>query len=197
MSIRNRVRTAAISLSLFLIALAVRWPRLFEIPKFRSNELDITLKLVRGETFPLINQHSHIGALSNYIHAAGFWLLGMHYWVPGLITVLAGSATVALVYVWGRRILSPTVALLAAILLSTSVYHVYFLSHVPWSNCLTPFFVLLMLTAFFRGMREGSIASLVLAAFLFGLAFQTHPSVITLLPGLSNWFGMRRESLST
>ena len=177
-----------ISFLLFLVALAIRWPKLFEIPKFRSNELDITLKLVAGQAFPLINQHSHIGALSNYIHAIAFRLLGMHYWVPGLITVLAGSATIALVYLWGKRVVSSGVALIGAILLSMSVYHIYFLSHVPWSNCLTPFFISFTLLTFFKGTQEGSVTYLVLAAFLFGLSFQTHPSVITLLPGLAVLF---------
>jgi Dolichyl-phosphate-mannose-protein mannosyltransferase len=180
----ERKKDTIASLLLFALAFAIRWPKLFLIPRFRENELNVTLDLIQGKNFPLINQHAHIGALSNYIHAIGFWIFGLHYWVPGLITILAGSATVALTYRLGSEIVDRKIGLIAAILLSCSLYHVYFISHVPWSNCLTPFFTTLLLLLFFRALRKESLWHLILCAFVFGLAIQTHPSVLTLAPAL-------------
>lgn len=90
--------------SLFVLALLVRVPYLLTAPGYKSNELEVTMELVRGERFPLYNQHPHIGALANYINASAFWIFGLHYWVPRVVILLMGSLTVALLYLLGKKI---------------------------------------------------------------------------------------------
>ncbi len=168
----------------FALALAVRLPRLQEIPRFRGGELEVTLSLIQGEEFPLVNQHPHIGALANYLYALGYWLLGVHYWVPRVIAAIAGALTISLTYLLARRLAGTRVAMLSAFMMTVSVYHVFFISHIPYSNNLTPLFVLLTALTFFRAMEQENPLWLVLSGLLYGMALQTHPSVITLFPAV-------------
>ena len=184
MRFRKFVECWLLPLLFFAVALAVRLPRLQEIPRFRGGELEVTLKLVRGEQFPLVNQHPHIGAVANYIYALGFWLLGVHYWVPRFITAVAGALTVSAVYFLARRLAGTRVAVLSALMMTVSVYHIFFISHIPYSNNLTPLFVLLVALTFFRALDEEKPFWLAISAFIYGMALQTHPSVITLFPAL-------------
>jgi hypothetical protein len=73
--------------------------------------------------------------------------------------------------------------LLAAGLLATNGPHVVVNSHIAWSNCLTP---LLTTLAFWALLRAGEARPfLPLAGLLLGLALQTHPLVVAMLPGLA------------
>jgi len=66
---------AAIIVSLFLLALALRLPYLHDVPRYPWDELresGVALSLARGEAFPLTNFDSYIGALYNYILAGAF-----------------------------------------------------------------------------------------------------------------------------
>lgn len=173
-----------VSSSLFVFALLVRIPYLLTVPGFKSNELEVTMALVRGERFPLYNQHPHIGALANYINASAFWIFGLYYWIPSLIILVMGSLTVALLYPLGKRLLGPASAFLAALMLAGSFYHVFELSHLAWSNSMTPFFVVCFLLSLMIGLQENKSFWLIFSGFLFGLALQTHPSVITLFPAV-------------
>lgn len=184
-------------LLLFLIALGVRLPYLQQIPAFiESNELRNTIDLVNGKEFPLNDFRPYLGALLNYVTAACFWLFGLHYWIPRAIIAAASSAAVPLVYLLGKRLASERAGILAATMMSVSVYSVFFLSHVAWPNSLTPFLTTAMLLCFTIALQERRPPMLIAAAFLFGLALQTHPSVVTLAPSLLLLFLWReRERL--
>ncbi len=184
MKFRKFAESVLLPFLFFAVALAVRIPRLQEIPRFRGGEMEVTLQLVNGERFPLTNQHPHIGALANYIYALGYWLLGVHYWVPRVLTAIAGALTVSAVYLLARRLAGTRVAVLSALMMAVSVYHVYFISHIPYSNNLTPIFVLLVALTFFRALEKEKPLWLAVSAFVYGMALQTHPSVITLFPAL-------------
>ena len=176
------------SFSLFVLALLVRIPYLLTAPGYKSNELEVTMQLFRGERFPLYNQHPHIGALANYINASAFWIFGLHYWIPRLIILVMGSLTVAILYPLGKRLVGSSSAFLAALLLAGSFYHIFELSHIAWSNSMTPFFVVCFLLSLMIGLQETKSFWLILSGFLFGLALQTHPSVITLIPAVVSIF---------
>jgi hypothetical protein len=171
-----------IMIFLFLIALCFRIPYLLTAPEFKGNELEVTLQLLNGERFPLYSQHQHIGALANYIVAIAFVLLGRHFWVPQILMLLMGSMTVALLYPLGKKLIGKSAALVGSLMLAGSMYHIFQLSHLAWSNCMTPFFVVGFLLAFVSGLHFQKPFWLIFSGFLFGLTLQTHPSVITLVP---------------
>jgi 4-amino-4-deoxy-L-arabinose transferase-like glycosyltransferase len=179
---RFRRHDAHIVLLLFLIALCFRIPYLFTAPEFKPNELEVTLQLLKGERFPLHNQAAHLGALANYIVAIAFLICGRHFWVPRIVILLMGSFTVALLYPLGKKLIGKSAAILGSLLLAGSMYHIFTLSHLSWSNCMTPFFTVCFLLSFITGLQSQKSSWLVLSGFLLGLALQTHPSVITLVP---------------
>src|SRR4026208_688961 len=133
---RRRFETIILPVFLFIFALAIRLPYLFELPDFiEENEFIDTLTLLHGKAFPLINRHSHIGAIANYLYASSFWIFGRHYWVPRTVEVLLASLTIPLLYFLAKRLIGTKGAIVSAWLLAGSLFHIYFISHVPWSNC--------------------------------------------------------------
>ncbi len=183
----------------FMLALLVRIPRLYESPGFfEANELKVTLNLIRGDYFPLFNQNPHIGAFSNYLIAAFFKLLGMHWWVPRAVAITLGALTIPLTYFLGRRLSDGRTSLLAAILLAFSMYHVVVLSHIPWSNNMSPFFAALCTLCLLRATKDFNLFWLGATGFFFGITLQTHPSLITyLLPIVLIYLFSRRIPLRT
>lgn len=181
--LRNLIsRDSCIIIFLFLLALCFRIPYLFTAPEYKSNELEITLQLLNGERFPLHNHAAHIGALANYIVAAAFVIFGRHFWVPQIVILLMGSFTVALLYPLGKKLIGRSSAILGSLVLAGSMYHIFELSHSSWSNSMTPFFTVCFLLSFITGLHSPRSFWLIFSGFLLGLALQTHPSVITLVP---------------
>lgn len=132
------------------------------------------------------------GPLYAYLVSFAFRLLGMNPYLPRLLVLVFRAATVVLTYWaarrWGAPPSSPgdrRVGLWAALLLLVNAHHILFNSHVAWSNDITPFFSTPVLLAYFVGTRQMRGSALVLAGALFGLALQTHPSVLYLAPGLA------------
>lgn len=175
-------RDTVIFVFLFLMALCFRIPYLFTAPEYKSNELEITLQLLNGVRFPLHNHAAHIGALANYVVAAAFVIFGRHFWVPQIVILLMGSFTVALLYPLGKKLVGRSSAILGSLMLAGSMYHIFELSHSSWSNSMTPFFTVCFLLSFITGLQSQKSFWLIFSGFLFGLAMQTHPSVITLVP---------------
>lgn len=190
-----------------LLALAVRWPHLWTIPRFTDETLEVlhSLAIVRDGARPLTNYDSYYGALYNYLVALALALSGESPLAPRVVVLVAGVLTVGAAYLLGievaRRLVSEgsstaartpvrLAGLLAAGLLATNGAHVVVNSHVAWSNCLTPLFTTLGVWALLRATRRAEDDprsalrwALPLAGLLFGLALQTHPLVVALLPG--------------
>lgn len=180
------------ALGFALLALLFRLPLLQHIPSFiESNELRITLDLFSGKEFPLNDFRPYLGALNNYITAICFYVLGLHYWIPRAIPFLAGSATVGLVFLLGKRLFDARTAAVGSVLMACSAYPVFFLSHVAWPNSLTPFFSTGSLLCFLAALEDRKPWLLPASAFLFALALQTHPSAVTLAPALLLIFALQ------
>ena len=178
----TRRRNLATSGILLVLALAIRLPELYESPGFlEGNELKITLDLVHGVYFPLFNQNPHIGAFSNYLIAAFFKLLGMHWWIPRAVVVTLGALTIPLAYLIGRRLGDERASFLGAVLMAFSMYHVVVLSHIPWSNNMSPFFAAACTLCLLSATKDFNLLWLGATGFLFGITLQTHPSMITFL----------------
>src|SRR6266511_1846177 len=139
-------RLAAFGLIL-LVALAVRFVELRDVPRFtdETDEIVRGLLIARGEIAPLTNVDAYIGPLWSYLLAAAFSVAGTSSWVPRLLTVLAGLATVGAAFLLGSalaRRLGLTgwdwlVGLGTALLLATSSFHALVSSRIGWSHSLT------------------------------------------------------------
>ena len=62
------------ALGLSALALAVRWPYLWSVPRFTDEVLEVGrgLAIARGQALPLTNYDSYLGAIQNYMLAALF-----------------------------------------------------------------------------------------------------------------------------
>jgi 4-amino-4-deoxy-L-arabinose transferase-like glycosyltransferase len=184
---------------LALLALVVRWPHLWTVPRFTDETLEVlhSLAIVRDGARPLTNYDSYYGAIYNYVVALALLVSGESPLAPRVVVLLAGVATVVVTYLLGTEIGgrlvagrpggvtigSRVVGLLAAGLLATNGLHVVVNSHVAWSNCLTPLLTTLAFWVLMRSRR--SPALLPVAGLLLGLGLQTHPLVVALLPGIA------------
>jgi len=92
--------------ALLLIAIAVRLPYLWEIPRFTDEtaEAEIGLRILRGESFPLTNRDPYIGALWNWILAAGFLVSGPSLFTPRVLIAIFGALTVVPAYLLGKSL---------------------------------------------------------------------------------------------
>ena len=196
-----------------MVALAVRLPHLTLVPRFTDESLEVlwSLPIARGETFPLTNYDTYYGALFNYLVAASFLLLGPSALAARLVVLTLGVLTVLATYglarAWGGG--SRLAGLLAGGLLALNPAHTVINSHIAWANCTTPLFTTLAVWTLWYAVggkrrvatgepkirtswRGARAASLVLSGLLWGLALQTHPAVMTLLPGAALylvWWG--------
>jgi glycosyltransferase AglD len=201
--------------TLAAVALAVRLPHLTLVPRFTDESLEVlwSLPIARGETFPLTNYDTYYGALFNYLVAGSFLLLGPSALAARLVVLTLGVLTVLATYglarAWGGG--SRLAGLLAGGLLAMNPAHAVINSHIAWANCTTPLFTTLAVWSLWyavEGMgrvvtgeldtwtscRAARAPSLVLSGLLWGLALQTHPAVMTLLPGAALylvWRGRR------
>jgi glucose/arabinose dehydrogenase/4-amino-4-deoxy-L-arabinose transferase-like glycosyltransferase len=174
---------------LVVIALAIRLPYLWTIPRFTDEtaEVELGLRVARGELLPLTNRDPYIGALWTYVLAGAFAVGGPSLLTPRLIMAIMGAVTVVPTYLLGRSLAggSNLVGLLAALLLALSPMHIVVNSHIAWSNCLTPLFITLGLWLGHAAVSRDRPRLLVPAGLAFGLGLQTHPVGALVLPGVA------------
>jgi 4-amino-4-deoxy-L-arabinose transferase-like glycosyltransferase len=185
-------------------ALAVRLPYLQLIPVISDEAFEVmaAVSVYQGNFIIFGPVNPTAGPLVTYLLALGFWLFGTEIYLPRLITMLVGVLTVGMTYVLGRAMGGRRAGLIAGLLLACSPVHTIVNSHVAWSNATTPFFVTLALTVLHAALRRHPIREarqggrlLVLGGFLYGLALQTHISLVVAIPGLLTWFLARRDIL--
>lgn len=183
---RSLALDLAIVLALAAVAALVRWPNIHMVPPY-TDETEESLRawrIVQGELRPLINVDAYIGALWSYVVAAGFAIFGRSAEWPRLASLLAGALTVGVTFLLGRRLYGPAAGMLGALLLTANAAHILVNSHVSWSNCVTPLFTTTAFWLLLRALdRPGDLLRLGLAGLAWGLALQTHPSVIAFLAG--------------
>ena len=187
---RSPLTDAAIIVVGLLLAMALRLPYLHDVPRYTDElrEVQVALSIARGEAFPLTNYDAYMGAFYNYILAGAFLVFGEHPHVPRLLIALSSAATVPLVYLFGREIGGRAIGLVAAVLLAGNAQHIANGSHVAYSHSLTPAVSALALWLLWRALYNGPSWTLLVGAFAFGLALQTHPTAIVLAPGIAAAF---------
>ncbi|MGE5453999.1 MAG: glycosyltransferase, partial [Methylocystaceae bacterium] len=169
----------ALAGGLFVTALAVRLPWLWEVPRYidELSEVNLAYQIYLGNTLPLTNMAHDIGSLHNYILAAIFKLLGPSIYWPRLYMAVTSALTVVIVCAIGRRLFNRTVGLLAAGLLLTNGMHIV-VTHMAWSNSSTSFFFTLALLTLLIAEERASGLWLLLSSLLWAATLQTHSSAI-------------------
>ncbi|MDP8922124.1 MAG: glycosyltransferase family 39 protein [Chloroflexota bacterium] len=165
----------------------IRVPYLWQIPRF-TDELQEglwALAIYRGEIRPLTAVDSYYGPLWSYLLAGVFHLGGPTELLPRLVAMLLAALGVVLTYLVGRDMAGRSAGLIAAALMLTSAGHVVINSHTARSNSITPLITTLIVWTLYRAVRSGNGWYLAIAGLLFGLALQTHLSVVVFVPGLA------------
>ncbi len=177
---------------LMALGFAIRWPKLWEIPRFidELREVKLAWQLANFQTFALHNVAHDIGALHNYLMAVGFGLFGANVYWPRFYVLLTAMLTLPMIYLTGKRFFSPLTGWIAALLLLTNGMHIL-VTHMAWANCTTPFFFSLALFYTMKAETERSERQLKTAALLWALTLQTHFSVTVYLLTLACYFGWR------
>ena len=184
---RARALEIGLVLGVGVLALLVRFPNHQLIPAFtdETGEIYHGLLIARGEHWPLTNVDPYIGSLWNYLLAMAFWASGFSLHAPRAVALALGVLTVVAAYPLGRAWGGPAAGLTAAALVCTAAGHVAINSHVAWSNSMTPLFTTIGVWALSAAVRDvdRSSRTVLLAGLAWGLALQSHPSVLALLPG--------------
>lgn len=175
---RNILRSGLL-LGVFIAALGLRLPWLWEIPRFidELKEVSLAYLIYTGQLLPLHNAAHDIGAMHNYILAGLFKVLGPNIYLPRFYVAVTAALTVPLLYHLGTRLYGRRAGLLAAAILLFNGMHIL-VTHMAWSNCTTPFFFTLALIATLNAEEKKSGPWLVLAALLWAATLQTHSSAI-------------------
>ncbi len=209
----NSRRLAAIGwpTTVFLLALAVRLPYLWDVPRLTDETREVLRGLaiylgcyapagcggaispeimgapgvLPGIGLPLTNFDPYMGAFANYLMAAAFWLFGPNPFLPRLLIAVASAAGAVLAYCWGQELGGRRAGVLAGFLLAFSSGDVFARAHTAYSNALTPLFLLLSLYLLDRALLRREGLPLVLSGLAGGVAFQTHPSAMAVLAGVA------------
>jgi len=182
----------AISLCLFLFALLIRMPYLYDVPRFIDEwrEIGLSARIARGEAWPLHNTSHDIGPFHNYVLAGLFTLFGFNLYIPRLYVAVTSAATVVVTYWLARHWTGRITSVFAALLLATNSMHIL-VTHMAWSNDTTPFFVGLAVLASLKAIDQKRLPLWALTGLLWAVALQTHPSVIAALLGVIFYFASR------
>jgi len=186
--------------ALVVVAAAVRWWHLWDIPSPTDELLGVGrgLAVARGELLPLTDWEPYIGSFWNYVLALGFLIAGPSEYVGRAIPFLVGVLTVVAAYLLAREMGGALAGGAAAALLATSSAHTLATSHPAWSHCFSPLFATLGLWQLQRCVRRGNPSGLIACAIWLGLAMQTHPTMVAVLPGAGLFLLLkRREWLRT
>ncbi len=198
-----------IAVGVFVGALAVRWPYLLDIPRMtdETGEGWWALRIARGEMLPLTGKPDYIGVVSAYTWAALMRVFGPSFLAGrGMVAVL-GALLCALTawLAWGMarrgignsRAASATAAAVAAIVagsLTAAAFPLTLItSHVPWANSSSALYCTAALGITWAAVASRRPPWLAAAGFAWALALQTHPLVITLLPGVLVWLLLQPE----
>lgn len=183
---------------LLALATVVRLPYLQQIPALSDEAFEVlaALRITQGEWLIFGPVNPTAGPLVTYLLALGFWLFGPGVNLPRAVILVVAVLTVGATYLLGRSMGGRKAGFIAGLLLALSPVHTIVNSHVAWSNSATPLFLTLALAALHAAVRREKGWLLVLGGLLYGLAVQTHVSMIVVAPGLLLWFLARRDVLT-
>ena len=185
-------------------ALSLRLPYLWSIPRFTDETREVlqAVEILRGEDPGLVNVDAYIGGFYNWLLAVIFWVTGPSATIPRLVVALAGALTVGATYLLARDLGGRRAGIVGAALLATAGGHILSSGHIAWSHCLTPLFTTIGAWLLQRAVCANSTDpptagaprgawALMGSGLAFGLALQTHPATLVLLPGAAAYLFWR------
>ena len=189
------------------VAVAVRLPYLQLVPVISDEAFEVLAArgMIGGKFIWFGPFDPTTGPLVTWLLALAVWLFGSSAFLARAVTLVFGVLTVGLVYLLGRslaagRFHSTSAGRLAGaaagLLLASNPVHTIVNSHIAWSNSATPLFATATFLALHTAIRRGDGRLLVLGGFFYGLALQTHISMLVVIPGLLIWFLARRNVLA-
>jgi 4-amino-4-deoxy-L-arabinose transferase-like glycosyltransferase len=183
---------------LLILATAIRLPYLQLLPLLSDEAFEVlaALPITRGEWLLFGPVNPTAGPLVAYLMALGFWLFGPGVNLPRALMLILGVLTVGATYFLGRSMGGRKAGFLAGLLLACSPVHTLVNSHIAWSNAATPLFSTLTFLFLHTAVRRQKGWLLVVGGLFYGLALQTHVSMLVVAPGLLVWFLARRDILA-
>ena len=175
--------------AVLVLAAVFRLWDLYQVPSFQVEleEVWISYQIAFLHLRPLTDVAHDIGALYNYLVAGLFALFGMSLYLPRLVSLTFGLAVVAVTMAIGRRLGGWGVGLAAGVLMALSGAAV-FVSHMAFSNSVTPFAV--ALAGLLTYQAEDRRWFLVWAGLAWGVALQTDSSVMDMLLPLAGYLAI-------
>lgn len=166
-------------LALTFAGFGLRFYRITELPDHVDNDV----ALMGVETLRMMRQHDprwfglaaseHLRS-SHQLQALGFRLFGSDHFGLVLVSVLAGTLTLPVLYVLAREAFSRRVALVATVLLATSYTHIHF-SRILFGPTAT-FLLCLSFAHLLRAFRTGRAINWAAAGLAMGLSLLTYDS---------------------
>jgi 4-amino-4-deoxy-L-arabinose transferase-like glycosyltransferase len=156
-----------------LIGFGLRYWRLTEIPSHVDNDVAVmgsySLDMIRAGATKWFGMASSDHSLfSHQLLAWSMRLFGQNHYGLVMISVIAGTLTLPIVYLLGREMFGWKVGLIAMALLTISYTHIHF-SRILFTP-LSTFFVTLTFYFLFRGLRTWQRLWFALAGIILGLA---------------------------
>ncbi len=128
-------------------------------------------------------------SLATDLIQAAVRIWGTSEWTARLIPALIGCASIPLLYFLLRRCMPRPGALMAAALLTTSLWHVYWSQNARFYSLLFLFFNLGLLL-FYLGLEEGRPWYMLAALVLFGLAARERMAALLGIPAVIVYLGV-------
>ena len=191
----NIKRDLLIAGALSLAGALTRLPYLALIPVFEDEALQTVYALAirPGEFLPLVGNDPYAGPLFSYILAVSMRVFASPV-TPRIVVMVMGALTVGLTYLLARALsLAWPWAALAGLLMAANPHHILINSHYAGTTYALPLFSTAFLLALALAVKRESGPWLVAAGALLGLALQTNPVPLLMLPGVAVWFLIQRK----
>jgi len=191
----NIKRDLLIGGALSLAGALTRVPYLALIPVFEDEALQTVYALAirPGEFLPLVGNDPYAGPLFSYILAVSMRVFASPV-TPRIVAMVMGALTVGLTYLLARALsLAWPWAALAGLLMAANPHHILINSHYAGTTYALPLFSTAFLLALALAVKRESGPWRVAAGALLGLALQTNPVPLLMLPGVAVWFLIQRK----
>ncbi len=177
-------------------------PDLLHFAGDEGRDLVIIQQIVSGQELPSLGPSASTGGF--FLGPAFYYIVSIpaffssHPLAPALMVIALGVATIWLLYFTGRKIQSPELGLIAALLFATS-YLATLHTRWSWNPNLLPFFVTLIILCVYEIRRRQPEDSkwwqaggkyVVLLGLALGATLQFHATALLLLPALAISFGI-------
>ena len=191
MKLSGRKLDVLISVGLSLVGVLTRAPYLAQSPMFEDEVLQTiyALNIKPGVFMPLTGNDPYAGPLFSYLITVSMRVFGSTPITPRILVMLLGALTVGAAYGLGRALgLGRPWAALAGLMMAANAPHILINSHYAGTTYVLPLFSTAFLAALALAVKRESGLWLVAAGALLGLALQTNPVPVLMLPGVAIWF---------